>query len=630
VQLISQKGAPFMLSAIRYRLHLSQRDQGFTLVELVVAMMIMAVILFLLIGIQIQAATTIKDAKMRQQATALANESLEQMRAIPWLVLKRGMYSNFDAVSGNDPYVTGSTLTVAGQTFTLRVAPAGAGDQQLTPQAWPPLFDTTGSHKRVRPDPALTGTMFTVRSYVTTPLDNSPDAVGLAVVVTWQDTRGVTRETVVSAPSFAALACSTDPNRSPFAGACQARLTAGSSTGSVSSNIAAWNTDTNAPAGVPVIPGTDVYSFSVSTASVGATSVSEQTTFVTGSIRYGNAVARGNPNDTFPSENSNTLGHFDLGASNDPLVPGAPPKNPAPLDINPVANEEPFLVMNNGGSPELRGRSDFRRPGDALVSATVSCRTGIPAGQPCAYATLGNRTPDTNFEASSNFFLQFESDLIRLMRRLNESGGNTDAAWAGRFTSAAGTAAVGCTVLTGPGCVSAGAERNLGTIAFGTIFAATTWSGGNTDVVRVENYQDSVRVERGHNGTQKNSPAVVTRSGTLRYWNGSSMATLNITPDTNTTVSLGTGTWTSNNGNHSMELVGGQVQITPAERPAVSNPDANCITAECQVFASSGTIVVSMEIIIRTPSYPTGYAIMVTSVINPVSASAVYKDAPPA
>lgn len=614
-------------SAVRRRIHLSQRENGFTLVELVVAMMVIAVILLLLIAVQVQAGATIKDARMRQQATALGNESLEQMRAIPWVVLKRGMYSGFESAAGGDDYATGTALDVEDQEFTLRIAPSGAGDQQIASQAWMPLFSSTGSNKQSRLDPGLTGTVFTVRSYVTEPLDGSPDAIGLAVVVSWTDSRGATKVTVVSAPTYAALSCGSDSDRSPFVGACQARLTAGASTGSVSGSITAWNVDTNAPAGVPVIPGTSSYSFSVNTATTSATVESEQSTLATGSLRYGNAVKRGDPSLVPPPEDISTIGVFDLAASNDPDIPGAAPANPAPLDINPVANQEPETSMTADGTVTLHGRSDFRRPGDVTASAQVSCLTGIPAGQTCAYATLGNRTPDNNFEASSNFFLNMNGTTIRLMRRLNESGGNQDFAWAARFTSAAGTSAVGCTTLSGPGCAAAGASRNLGTFAFGTVIGGT-WSGGNGSLVQLQNYSDSVKVERGKN--QFDTLATVTRSGTLQYWNGSSMSSVGIDMDSNFTVNLGAATWVHpSNPDYSIEVLSGTVTVSLPEEPVVDNGDDSCITAECQVYASSGTVTVKYEILIKTPANPTGYAQLVSAVVNPVSATAIYKDAPP-
>ncbi len=620
------------------RLQVSQRERGFTLVELVVAMFVIATVLLLLISVQISASSTIKDARMREQATALANESLERLRAIPWGILLKGMDSNFAdaALVGTDPYyatpiyvAAQKKLTIQGQEFTLRVAPSGASDQisATNTQPWEPLFDSEGSNRKVVLDPGGTGTEFVVRSYVTEPLDGAQDAVGLLVVVTWIDTDGNLRETVVNAPSFAALSCSNDEARSPFVSACEARLTASAYTGPVVANITAWNLDTNAPENVPIIPNTQRYSIEVVTASTRAAVASEQTSLVTGTLKYGRTTMLGDPTVKPIQEDTRTIGFFELAASDFPVGPGAAPDNPPALNVNPTANQEPQNSAS-GSFLTLSGRSDFRRPGQIISSTKVSCFAGIPAGQPCTFAKLDNRTPDRNYEASSNFFLTFDPPgssadwTVRLMRRLNENGGNQDQAWAARFTSAAGSSAVGCTTLSGPGCVAAGAKRNMGTFAFASIINGT-WSTGNQSIVLLQNYSDEVKVQRG--ASQKNTAATVTRSGTLTWWNGSSMESVGIDNNSDFTKVIGPAYWDATGG-YGLEIVRGTATVRPVNNPTVSNPDPNCITTECTITADSGSVQIALEIRVFTPANPAGYAQRLTYVVNPVTATATYKD----
>src|SRR5674476_1360122 len=47
------------------------------------------------------AMVTIAEAKERQQATALASQTLEQLRALPWDTLKKGLSSSFPATRGD-------------------------------------------------------------------------------------------------------------------------------------------------------------------------------------------------------------------------------------------------------------------------------------------------------------------------------------------------------------------------------------------------------------------------------------------------------------------------------------------------------------------------------------------------
>jgi len=67
-----------------------KRDDGFSLVELVVAMAIISGVLLGLVTLQTKAMVTIAQAKERQQATAIANEVLEQLRALPWNSITKG------------------------------------------------------------------------------------------------------------------------------------------------------------------------------------------------------------------------------------------------------------------------------------------------------------------------------------------------------------------------------------------------------------------------------------------------------------------------------------------------------------------------------------------------------------
>lgn len=603
------------------RRQLSQRDHGFTLVELMVAMMVIASVLLMLIGVQIAAAQTIKDGRMRQQATALANESLEQMRAIPWSVLTAGLHPDYDKHR-----VTGGVLRAGDYEFNLRVAGAGV---QSTASPWSPLFDGTGSNTRIWTDPS--GTEFTIRSYVTEPTIGT-DGVGLAVIVDWVDTRGRDQFTVIEAPSFAALSCHTDESRSPFAGACQAMLSAASSTGAMTSVLSAWQVDpvTNDRTRLSVLPGRTEYSVEVTTAVTTATVLAEQTAVVEGAAQYGFTATATNPSVTPTTTDIRGVQSLKLSASNDPPVPGAIPPNPAPISaLYPLANESPRELT--GGGLGFRMRSDAGRPGGVTSTTVNSCRTGIPAGEPCTQATLTNLSSDSNGTNASGYLVMDmgsgpNPDVFRFVRRLNESGGNTDTAWAARFSSTPGSASIGCTTLTGAGCAAAGAERNLGTVAYGTILTGGSWDHGNSHLVVVTNLSESVKVDRG-TSQKATIPASIPRTGSVSFWNGSLWQTVTLTPETNGIYEIGPSTYTSSHAGYSVEVTSGQVLITPYTIETVGS-DPACEASACQITATGGTISVTYELLVRTPTRPDGFTVSFGSTINPVRATATYKDAP--
>jgi type IV pilus modification protein PilV len=59
------------------------RRCGFTLIELLVVMVILAGCLLGLMTVQVSALRSVTVAKERQQATALTNRTMEQLRALP-------------------------------------------------------------------------------------------------------------------------------------------------------------------------------------------------------------------------------------------------------------------------------------------------------------------------------------------------------------------------------------------------------------------------------------------------------------------------------------------------------------------------------------------------------------------
>jgi|GEM_PF-393098 len=612
------------------RRKLSEREDGFTLVELVVAMFVLAIVILAILTVQARALVTNADSQIRQGATAYANEAMEELRAMPWNILRKGLASNFKTAAGGDSFVAGSVLTVNGVNYALRVAPSGAGDQVLA-SPWKPLFDTTGSNKQVRTDPSGNGATYTVRAYTVSDPAGNTDAVGLVTVVTWQKrTNGEFENTVLTSTAYAPSGGCGDLNNAPFLASCQAQLYAMSSGGNVVITVGASATTVSGGAVVPtstqapLLPNASAYSLQMATAQSGARVANQQVSNVDAYATAGGVVL----DDLDPNTQPEALGWLKgldsatLRASND-LVAGAPPANPA--DISPAsAVTTTSLSSGSGLSMQLAARADDTRSGVADASTTTACATGItaatiPAGSPCSHTVFGNSTATTGYA-----ILTIDGTDLQLGRVLHGAGNaSADHAWSGRFSTTAGTANTGCTTVSGAGCVSAGANRTAGEINIGSVTGG--WTGGKAanGIVRITGYTDSVMAQRGVN--QKNTAASLTRTGTVSYWNGSTYANVALGAGTSAGYTTGTVEWESAN---IKVTATGRVTITPSQQASVYT-DATCKNTACEVNASNGNITVAIQYLITPKSGAVDpFVISVTTQINGSSAAATFTESP--
>ncbi|MBN2177011.1 MAG: prepilin-type N-terminal cleavage/methylation domain-containing protein [Demequinaceae bacterium] len=625
------------LARAKRRVAAKRGDAGFSMVELVVAMMILGVILVLLAAVQISSIVTVTEARKLQQATAFANEAVEQMHSIPWNTLSKGMYSGYLGASGGDELVSSGVLTVDGKSVNLIVAPA-SNDQNLANPARP-LFDTTGSHVQVRTDPSLTGVEFTIKAYVTEAAAGFTDgSVGIAVVVEWQNRHGgVSRTTVWSEAYRGSVTSCGNADTQPFLAACQSFLQATSDSGTVTAEISATNVDPD-PASIFAIPlmypsAAVEYSLGWRSANAAASITSQQVNFADGIVQFGGNTVDDNIATTPALQQGLTL--YTLRATDDVTNQSGWVLNPADLAVTQSsAVEAETYVYQTGVSPvkHLRTRSDYGRPATVDASMTVSCLSGIPAGQPCAYASIDNE--DELLDGSGYILMTMDDDtIIRLTRRRNElaSGpyiGNTDEAWAARFVSATGSVDVGCETISGAGCVSAGASRTMADLNLGTVISGS-WDGAATagmvvlkgDPGNCDYYTESVMVQRG--ADQKTTTPDYDRCGRLEYWNGTGYSAIVITENTSTTIDTAPVTWT--NGDTVMTATT-QVQILPAyvNNPAPTDPD--CKTDACTVSVSAGTIVMVSTYDLVWPSHE--FVLIVSTIVTSPFAQASYTAAP--
>lgn len=610
----------------RWRDKLNDDERGFTIAELVFAMLVITVVLLALMAAQTSALVSIAESGRRQQATAYANEAMEQLRSMPWNVLRKGLANNFVTASGGDSNVSGTTLTLDGvpEPEPLIVAPAGSsGAAQVLAKPWPPLFDGSGSNKTIETLASQPNIQYEVRTYITQGLGGA-GTIGMIVYITWTDLRtGATQSQTFRSTAYAPSGGCGDLDNQPFLSSCQARLSAAANSGSMVTTVGASITDisTGLSTPLPILPGSAQYTLAVTSSEALATSSSQQVTLVDAFLHYGG--------EQWADVNDNSLGsrgleQYDLAASDNLASPDAPPLNPANIT---VANSQgSLLTWTSVTEPglELIFRSDRTRAGVADASSTVSCLSGVPAGEPCAMSTLAGSTGNSVRLSYTNSLA--EKFILYPYRRDSGSATSSDA-WVARFTTEFGSSATGCTTLSLGGCIAAGASNGSETYRFGYPESGG-WGGAATEgVVYITGYTDSVKVQRGMG--QLTIDPDYTRTGTLHYWTGSAYTDIALSTATNTSIPEGVIpdlTWQPS-GSKLAVTAHVSFEIQPSYKvDSITDPD--CRLDVCKVTGGAGSIIVRISYDVTLIDSGYTYTIDMASSLTGATASADYQSAP--
>jgi len=197
----------------RQRHSLASHDAGFTLIEIIVAMVLMLSVLTALLGVLVSSLQTVAQARQRQAATAQATQTLERLRAIPY-----------------------SALTIADPAFWPPspaldyVAVAGAV-ATFTPTAGLPGVSETlvvNEYSGTRAFVLVDGVTYIVQTYVTkaVPIGAGGQAYNLTAIVKWTSSVNHTeRRTVERSTAYSPSGCLSTAQH-PFSGPCQAYFTA--------------------------------------------------------------------------------------------------------------------------------------------------------------------------------------------------------------------------------------------------------------------------------------------------------------------------------------------------------------------------------------------------------------------
>jgi len=561
---------------------LNQREEGFTLVELVVAMFILGIVLIALIGVQLSAMITITDATRRQQATSYANEAMETLRAMPWDTLNKGNVPGFHTANGNiDPYYVGTNtagvVKVDGATYTVRLAATNAQDLS-TPRT--PLFDSFGSNHMVMSDPEKPGVTFDVRAYIVNSLDGTAGSVGLLVVASWDDAKhGARKEIALRSSAYPGSSGCGDLSVQPYLVSCQDRFTFSGSSGVISTSLVATAPDSTDLA--PLVEGSTVQELSVRAGQVTSNGESVQVSYVDGKASRGGATKGSLP--VAPSTTgvsvANGYGRISTAASDNYAISGG--ATPDQLVTIGAAASSATSVLSGGWQAEAK--ADDGRSGTSRSSVTQACN-GIQlfGGAPCTYTTLAG---SSEVKVSLSYAGQTLYPVLRTGSATSTSGG-------GRFISTTPGANYGCQTLGGSGCASARSTYDESSIKFGA-FTSGSWIESPTYLVEIANYSDAVLAQRG--ALQKSTAPTMARTAVVRFWNGSAYATVPLTATSNGVIAQsGTVTWSPAAG--VTVTASAAVSGTPVTSQVLGeSPVVDCKTDTCAINATTGSVTVNLR-----------------------------------
>lgn len=582
-------------------------DDGFTLLELVVALAILATVMLGLIGVQVKSLQSVAVAKQRQQATALANQTMEQLRALPYDTVTSGLLTSDTA---GDPNIT----SVAGVLmFTPTYAPSIS--EQLvtsTTQASSPLVPHVQSIQ-------VGNVAYDVRTYVSRVDPTQPLGDWLTAIVTWSSgsTHGAQKSVAVRSRLFSPTGCNAASTATrPFAGPCQAF----------------FYTDAGmAPAGItvspdspgqPLVNGIDATGIEASLPGLSVRTQNEQIVS-TQSSTTGPAIQLTSSSGTAVSGNQTGTSAADT----DPATGSGGSGTVASLAYSGGNLSSPSSTAGSFSltAPSIASGSAYST---TVAAASPACMddlgVAITGGQACS---AGDVTPSGSYVAGLQLTPGGHGPLNLTLGQIDSpTAGGTWRAFGARLTA---PQSPHCTTTSGIGCAASAAQRSLGALTAGTLPAAQNSQdilpAGFVSMVQFTGFSATAHAEA---GLGVGPASVATRSVTgLSYWNGTAMVPAAV-GTTGLSVALGsaTGSYKATDGDPVMTItVTGNLSIPPVTAPATT-----CATSGCTINATVPGITVTLHYTITNSSGAVIGSFTVLTATGDTVAQASYKAAPSA
>ena len=512
----------------------SRDESGFTMVELLVALMILAIVLISVAFSLTSGLTNVAFSQQEEAATGLANKAIEQIRGMPYSTLKAGS-NDADATFTADVCSTcavtqvGGVDTYGGETV-VHSTWTGGGVAPLSPHS-----STTTVNK----------TKYTVKSYVTLFNGNATE-YRVTTVVTWTPSARpganarVKEQTVVFSPSNGCLS----PNTHPYAAPCQPYFQTTATIGQGYIQIGPNNGEADPISGIPFtsanlyLPRADnnIEMEQVATLLGGS--------YTSGaSLNSGSTQSQGQIAGTAQADN-------DPGSNTPPAASSTNAQSAASI-----------LAESGGGNPNILtlqpGTGDSGYEVDTAAAGSASSGSTVPVcddlatpsniqntGQPCGETTVaqsGTMSALMSLYGGGSYSLG-PAPLATITAPSSSSF--TTGVFAARYP----TAATGyCTATNGDGCVHASAQRQIGQVSVGGLpaqvitdgLAPAGWSSANY-LFQLSNYSDSATAESGISPASPSVsvPAPLQSTPTLKVWNGNGYTSYSAWPSTSSNLTI--------------------------------------------------------------------------------------------
>jgi hypothetical protein len=577
---------------------LASESQGFALVEVVLSVAVIFVVLAAMMGAYVRVVGTVWLARQRQQAAALASQSMEQLRALPFGILSAGLVST-DV--DNDPNV------VADSDGARLHLPASGVDEQIvadgTPQTPAPLYP------HVAPS-TVDGVRYVVSTYVTQASDESP--YSLTAVVQWTSSAGgAPRLLVQRSATYAPGSCLSAATH-PFIGPCQSGFSADA--GPTGGSIAVTN---NLDPSQPVV-GFNGTGLSLDLPELSAGLVTEQSARATTMITTTQASTNDEDDDTTSGGQSALV----ASSSN-------------PSDFLPASSSE-TVPAQTSDPIELTGSAGILRaiPSDADTGSGMTDALGaalcphpwagaLPPGQPCAAGTVRASGSEAVITADLGGTADVRSldpfDLARV------TAPSVAEAVAAKVLTAN---PIACPATSGDGCAYAAAARNLGTLSLGGLPADSapkdTRPDGFASAVSIAGLNETAVAEAGRG---EREPSYTRTGGVLSYWKGHGMVNVPLTGSKVPPIIDPPAIQATYVGESGKVTVKVDPRITIGSPVTTSTGNLPCTNQRCTRTVTGGAITVSLVYTVTTAGTLTT-RFEVSATIGGLVSKASYQGAP--
>jgi prepilin-type N-terminal cleavage/methylation domain-containing protein len=477
--------------ASKLRLRLAS-EGGFTLIELMVAIGIILVALLAMAYVATIGFSDIALARQRQSANGLANQAVEQVRALPFDTLKAGL-ANSDV--GADANITVNTCGVPPPTLYCY------GGERIPTGNNAAVVPLVPHQRNITVGP----TTYTVSTYVTY-LNNdvNSNAFRITVLVDWTNParQGVSTQVQTQTVAFSGEGCLSEATH-PFAGPCQPFFYGNASASEGRVEVTGEVADIEFESARVLTPSE---SSNLQVEQISSTQGITESSGATMKLLSQAEQTQGSEVETSAAEN-------------DPSAPG--------LDYGSVS------VLGTGGSLQAvdgNGRNSItvsNSSGDAGTTTSTTSASIVNPIYPCPVTGLSENDYQPCGSSKSRQVGTMFTDLV--LRK------NTDLGTA-RLVEILAAPADGSSFTHRQlqagldGMVHSVVTRTLGTVTLGALPSgldpAAVPVGWGGYFIRVSGYSDSVTAQTGTN----TAAPVVTRSGTVSYWNGIGYSSIAIVP----------------------------------------------------------------------------------------------------